>query len=620
MNGATLVSIEEVVCICADLEDPVVEDIRAWTATNDRSMAAYPVGAAVPEREADEVLGIAIGGDGTFLEAVRTFAPRQIPVAGVNRGTLSFLTHIPPANVGDALDEITHGESRILERQQVTITCPGLDTTGINDVMVEPVRSDTRPAECRLHVFVDEEYVGRYVGGGVSVSPPTGSTAMALSAGGAIHHPDGTETLQVVALHPDRLGVRPLVVDADREITVVPERTVRCTVDGGRSVTTIDGETPLRMTGADQRAFVVRTSLGHSFLDALVEKLEWGIRGPATDTPAAPGDAGDRGTVASADAGGRGTVASADAGDLSNGAFADAWDLSNVVPTDGVGVGKAATVAGPDRAVTLAREAAIAAGQLLVRYRQRADEATGARRDRLLVAAERKSRTILTTILERTSSTQTIRVSTEARSSDTSTGTETGQESAVTEGRVWLLDPIDGRTNYEHDNPNYCTTVSLLDDGTPLVGVVYAPETGELFHAIRGRAAFRNGVRIEPTDRDVLEESMLLSGYDPDGRFLRVAYQHTRGVRRLGSQALNLCFIAAGSADALWEYDTYPADVAAGLCILRAAGGRVTGPDGDPFELETADPAPLLASNGPLHPAVLSLFDGTETADDRSPG
>jgi myo-inositol-1(or 4)-monophosphatase len=138
--------------------------------------------------------------------------------------------------------------------------------------------------------------------------------------------------------------------------------------------------------------------------------------------------------------------------------------------------------------------------------------------------------------------------------------------------------------------------------------VVHSPETDEVFHAVRGGGAYRNDTPIQPTDRDRLDESMLLSGYDPNGSFLRAFYEETRGVRRLGSAALNLCYVAAGSADAVWEYDTYPWDVAAGLCILREAGGRVTDDTGDEYELRLDDRearAPLLASNGPLHPALL---------------
>ena len=136
-----------------------------------------------------------------------------------------------------------------------------------------------------------------------------------------------------------------------------------------------------------------------------------------------------------------------------------------------------------------------------------------------------------------------------------------------------------------------------------------------MFYAIEGRGAYRNDTPIEPTNRDRLDESMLLSGYDPDGAFLQAFYQETRGVRRLGSAALHLCFVAAGSADALWEYDTYPWDVAAGLCILREAGGRATGADGEEYVVsldEGDERTPLLASNGPLHPALLDHLAGRD--------
>ncbi|ERG88654.1 MAG: archaeal fructose-1,6-bisphosphatase related enzymes of inositol monophosphatase family [halophilic archaeon J07HX5] len=106
------------------------------------------------------------------------------------------------------------------------------------------------------------------------------------------------------------------------------------------------------------------------------------------------------------------------------------------------------------------------------------------------------------------------------------------------------------------------------------------------------------------TDHDQLNESMLLSGYDPDGEFLRQFYQQTRGVRRVGSVALNLAFVAAGNADGAWEFNTSPWDVAAGLRILKEAGGVATNGENTPyaFELDTAGTRnPLLVSNGSLH-------------------
>jgi len=159
----------------------------------------------------------------------------------------------------------------------------------------------------------------------------------------------------------------------------------------------------------------------------------------------------------------------------------------------------------------------------------------------------------------------------------------------------------------------------LQDRAFSSVPAVKETENGEVFRGIVSRGALIErpdedqlallAEEVEPTTRDALDESMLLSGYDPDGDFLQAFYHETRGVRRLGSASLHLCFVAAGSADALWEYDTYPWDVAAGLCILREAGGRATDADGNLFTpslTDRSERASLLASNGPLHGALLA--------------
>ena len=152
-------------------------------------------------------------------------------------------------------------------------------------------------------------------------------------------------------------------------------------------------------------------------------------------------------------------------------------------------------------------------------------------------------------------------------------------------------------------------SIALLDaDETPVIGVVYNPESDEMFHGVAGRGAYQNDTPIAPTDRDRLDESMLLSGYDPDGSFLQAFYSETQGVRRLGSAALHLAYVAAGSADAVWEYDTHPWDVAAGLCILREAGGAATDDEGADYRVRLDaddDRTPILASNGVVHDALL---------------
>jgi myo-inositol-1(or 4)-monophosphatase len=119
------------------------------------------------------------------------------------------------------------------------------------------------------------------------------------------------------------------------------------------------------------------------------------------------------------------------------------------------------------------------------------------------------------------------------------------------------------------------------------------------------------------TDRDELAESMFMSGYDPDGAFLTHFYQDARGVRRLGSAALHLCYLASGSADAVWEYDTYPWDVAAGMVIAEAAGATITDTRGNRFELPGEEQrSPMIGTNGHIHDEVIQkLNDNTRLSE-----
>ncbi|MFW6153137.1 MAG: inositol monophosphatase family protein, partial [Halobacteriota archaeon] len=154
----------------------------------------------------------------------------------------------------------------------------------------------------------------------------------------------------------------------------------------------------------------------------------------------------------------------------------------------------------------------------------------------------------------------------------------------------------------------YAVSIALVRDDEPVVGVVYAPETDELFSAIKGGHAYRDGKRIMTTEREQLSESVFMSGYDPEGTFLAHFYNVTRGVRRLGSVSLHLCYLASGSCDATWEYDTYPWDTAAGVVIARAAGAKLTDSAGEPYTVygEGRHRNELVGSNGPLHDAVLA--------------
>jgi myo-inositol-1(or 4)-monophosphatase len=174
---------------------------------------------------------------------------------------------------------------------------------------------------------------------------------------------------------------------------------------------------------------------------------------------------------------------------------------------------------------------------------------------------------------------------------------------------TWVVDPLDGTTNYVHDVPAYCVSVALLADGALVAGAVYDPRLRELFAAAGGRGATLNGRPLRTSRTAALADALLSTGFPPDLRGQERAlawWRHfslrARSLRRTGSTALNLAYVAAGRFDGYWAFDNYAWDVAAGVVLVREAGGAVTDVDGGPFDPFTPDG---LASNGPLHPVLL---------------
>jgi myo-inositol-1(or 4)-monophosphatase len=177
----------------------------------------------------------------------------------------------------------------------------------------------------------------------------------------------------------------------------------------------------------------------------------------------------------------------------------------------------------------------------------------------------------------------------------------------------WVFDPLDGTTNYAHGLPIFCASLALEINGRAEAAAVYDPTRRELFTAERGEGAYLNGVRLDVSSADRLIDSLLVTGFPYDvhkqsgdlvelfGAFLGRA----RAVRRLGSAALDLCYVAAGRFDAFWEQHLKPWDVAAGALIAAEAGATVTGMDGSRFDPAAAH---LIASNGRIHSDVLDVI------------
>lgn len=180
-------------------------------------------------------------------------------------------------------------------------------------------------------------------------------------------------------------------------------------------------------------------------------------------------------------------------------------------------------------------------------------------------------------------------------------------------GVRWLLDPLDGTTNFAHNYPFFCVSVAAESDGELIAGAVYDPVRDELFSAARGAGATLNGVPIRVSAIGTVADALLVTGFPYSVRehpetilpMFEAFLVRAQGVRRDGSAALNLCYLACGRFDGFWEGHLSPWDMAAGVLLVREAGGTVTDYAGGPFRL---DGRQILASNGRLHDEMRAVL------------
>ncbi len=189
-------------------------------------------------------------------------------------------------------------------------------------------------------------------------------------------------------------------------------------------------------------------------------------------------------------------------------------------------------------------------------------------------------------------------------------------------GYTWIIDPLDGTTNYAHGYPCFSVSIALEHESDVITGVVYDPMRDELFTAQKGQGAFLNGKRIKVSTIDVLIKSLLATGFPYDRKVSEknnLEYFHdllmaSQEVRRDGSAALDLCYVAMGRFDGFWELKLKPWDVAAGSLIVREAGGRITDLRDNAFDIFGDE---VLASNRIIHGQMAEILRTTEMRKER---
>jgi myo-inositol-1(or 4)-monophosphatase len=203
----------------------------------------------------------------------------------------------------------------------------------------------------------------------------------------------------------------------------------------------------------------------------------------------------------------------------------------------------------------------------------------------------------------------------------------TEESAGVQQGSAcrWIIDPLDGTTNYSHGYPVFCVSVGFEKKGQTVLGVVYNPMLDELFVAEKGKGAFLNGRKIGVSKTRELTKSLLATGFpydireNPDNNinYFNVLALRAQAIRRAGAAALDLAYVAAGRFDGFWELNLHPWDTAAGWLLVLEAGGCVTDLFGGEFSLRSPH---VLATNGLIHGVMAEILRNTDPMDARLAG
>jgi myo-inositol-1(or 4)-monophosphatase len=204
---------------------------------------------------------------------------------------------------------------------------------------------------------------------------------------------------------------------------------------------------------------------------------------------------------------------------------------------------------------------------------------------------------------------------------DHSIMTEEGNSLRTSSSLTWVIDPLDGTTNFTHGFPFFCVSIALASSGRPMVGAVYHPSLNEMFTVIRGGGARVNGTPLTVSGRPAMTESLLATGFPYDireGKETNLEYfaafaVRARAIRRAGAAALDLCYVAAGRFDGFWELKLHPWDIAAGSLMVEEAGGRTTDFSGGPYTIDTTH---MVASNGLIHDEIIRTIAEVDSEGD----
>lgn len=257
--------------------------------------------------------------------------------------------------------------------------------------------------------------------------------------------------------------------------------------------------------------------------------------------------------------------------------------------------------------LNFAQELARAAGEVLTYHASRDKHVAMKGHADLVTVADRESEALIVGEIRRCYPGHTI-LTEEAGLLESATAESPGR---------WLIDPLDGTTNYAHQYPMYSVSIAFERENERVCGVVFDPVRDEMFTGLKDGGAFLNGVPINVSEVSSLAAGLLVTGFPYEFRkkvgwalgLFREFLIRSQAVRRAGSAALDLCYLASGRCDGFWELDLKPWDTAAGALILQEAGGQVTDFSARPYRLESGE---ILASNGRIHSEMLAAISAVQ--------